>query len=169
MHQGWRVPLRRYIYTVPVSQPPEQELTIFTFPWKMLLQCKALRISHPNSSCSPSPRNESQRGRKPERSLQEKEGGLKGDTSPTAAAPASCFIFMHLQQGTQQWTVPYTILLAWNKQPFPLGPFRRDHLNRNTLHQLDKTQPPRSSLDEGARGLIYLSLSWNTPSPLLLP
>lgn len=38
-----------------------------------------------------------------ERSLQEKwGGGHKGDGSPTAATPASCFIFMHLQQGTQQ-------------------------------------------------------------------
>ena len=37
-----------------------------------------------------------------EKSLQEKEGGHKGDTSPTAATPASCFIFMHLRQGTQQ-------------------------------------------------------------------
>lgn len=85
---------------------------------------------------------------------------------PTAASPASCFIFMHLQQGTQQWAVPYTILLAWNKQPFPLGPFRRDHLNRNTLHWLDKRQPPRSSLDGGARGLIYSRLSWKTPSAI---
>lgn len=110
MHQGQGAPLRRcvylhtytyiqifiymYVYTHTHTHMHHSgrsairtELTTFTFPWKTLLQRQALRISHPNGSRSPSARNESCKGRKMERSLQEREGGVKGTPAPPRHHP----------------------------------------------------------------------------------
>lgn len=97
MHWGWQAPLRRciyiyfyiyihtYTYTMLVGQLPEQELTILAFPWKMLLQRKALRISHPSGSIT--------KNRKPARRKDGEEppgeggGGTKGTPAPPQQRP----------------------------------------------------------------------------------